>query len=117
MALLTSTWMRVLSMLSDRGYQLAWLILDVPNGMIKRSRFFIYGKLESADTLEVINTFKAAATAHPPCVAAAAPPEEQRMLRRSEYSNVEQRLKMIGNLVVPYQGLWAFNYLIKQLGC
>ena len=39
------------------------------------------------------------------------PKYEHRMLPKSSYNKVRKRLKMLGNIVVPSQGRFAFNFL------
>lgn len=115
LAALTTTWTRVLAMLSERQYELFWLILPVPQGLIRRTRFFLHGKRKGAEPFPLSSCFKAVATSPPPWMSSAPPPEEHRMLLRSEYGKVADRLKMIGNLVVPHQGRFAFNVLTQQV--
>ena len=63
--------------------------------------------------MTIAPTFREAVGGSPPWDLRAEPAVHQQLLHESKYGEVAARLRMIGNLVVPHQGLQALAVLLN----
>ena len=104
------SWKRVFSILADYGYHFKWVIIPVPDGLVWRRRFFLFAKKAGVSSFPITQALRAEAADSPPWDRDI-PDHEERMLPRNSYPSVKSRLTMMGNIVVPRQGRYAFNFL------
>ena len=104
------SWKRVFSTLVDYGYEFKWVVIPVPDGLIYRQRFFMFAKRTCVSRFPIMQALRAELARVPPWDADIPNPEEC-TLPRNSYPCVKSRLTMLGNIVVPRQGRYAFSFL------
>ena len=106
----TECWHQLFADFNDLNYAVQWVIIPVPHGLVVRSRFFLLATRQGAPpfplTKEFLNTMK-----QKPLWFQDGPALEEQLLRKECYHAAQCRLRMLGNLVVPFQGATALKCL------